>query len=183
MRVELSDGASYLWQCDHVLQWLQDSILCVHEQIGRPLEVTDTPHDRSRFLQCASIGFKSAWSEGIVVIAADHQALIDSNPAGKFTPTWIGELANLVVGRLKNEFWRRGAGWGHLGLPTIMNAHFMPPLQAAGEEPAALAFRDADGGYFCAWIAGMMSPDFDCQDSEPAKDQEMPIEPGGILMF
>jgi hypothetical protein len=108
-----------------------------------------------RFLLCGIIGFTSKQVRGALVLATTSEPLERTNPAASPSHRdWICELANQLLGRVKNQMLSRGVEIFPSTPIALRGEHLSPVLQ---QRLVAELFT-AEGGVVCVWM--------DCEFSE-----------------
>lgn len=90
---------------------------------------------------CGILGFTGDGVHGAIVLVASSELLAASCPVqGPASRDWVGELANQLVGRLKNHLILYGVDIS-LGTPTILRGHEVRPIA----DTQTIAFRGPAG--------------------------------------
>jgi CheY-specific phosphatase CheX len=137
--------------------------------------VADPP--RAARQLCGILGFTGERLCGSVIVAASEAAIAESNPlADGATRAWTAELTNQLVGRFKNELFRRGAEVA-MSIPVVLTATQLMPLPQAQVVPVELAVGT---GVVALWLEIEAQPDLFLV--EPAEATEVAAE-GEAMMF
>jgi hypothetical protein len=101
------------------------------------------------FLYCGVVGFSGAQMRGSLLLATTRE------PLGRTSPTtdasfreWIAELANQLIGRVKNKLIARGVTL-HLSTPIVLRGEHLAPITRTELVPCL--FR-CEGGVVCVWF-------------------------------
>lgn len=122
-------------------------------------------------------GFGGTSFTGHVILGASEVVLTESNGTGSSCEDWMAELANQLLGRIKNRLMRRG-----------INVHRVPPIVVkgscvalAGSHEGEIPLRLADGRTgVLIWVDSEPAVDPAPSSDEPA--EEVPSE-GEVLLF
>lgn len=156
----------------------QLSIECAHEMLrdlGIDVAIVPDVPLGVELVQCSVVAFYSDLLRGNVVVAASTRRL-SALGAMEDSP-WTGELANQLLGRIKNRLLRYGVD-AALGVPVTLNGRFVRiELRShQGRPPEVFAVED---GYVTFWI------DVECEPSLELEEQ--PLEDcaveGGFVAF
>jgi CheY-specific phosphatase CheX len=100
-------------------------------------------------LFCGVVGFSGEQMRGTLLLATSR------GPLGRTTPTtdsslreWIAELANQLLGRVKNQLLARSVTL-HMTTPIVLRGEHIAPLSRAELVPYTF---ECDGGYVCVWF-------------------------------
>ena len=100
---------------------------------------------------CAVIGFSGTWIAGALMIAADPEPIQKSRPVPDTTDRdWIAELANQLLGRVKNKL----LGYGvevYATTPIVLRGERITPLGMHGSLPGVI-FETPGGGRVTVWV-------------------------------
>lgn len=130
---------------------VSEACIGLFEDYSLPLLRTTTgPLDGdSELLYCGVVGFSGEQMRGSLLLATSRE------PLGRTSPTtdasfreWIAELANQLLGRIKNKLIPRGVTL-HLSTPIVLRGHHLAPIPRA--ELVPFVFR-CEGGYVCVWF-------------------------------
>lgn len=128
----------------------------------------------------ALTGFCSEDVRGTLVLACAEGPLRASNPTGSTSPRdWIGELANQLLGRVKNDLLCRNIELVTIP-PTVVSGQHVHPVLSSSPGFHPVLMKSADGGLVCLWIEAEVSPRFQLKD--PASNPDIP-EPGEVMLF
>jgi CheY-specific phosphatase CheX len=141
-------------------------------------ESLDAPPSAERLI-CGILGFTGEHLCGSVVLSAAHDAVACSNPIGDgATRGWVAELTNQLVGRFKNELFRRGVDVA-MSVPVVLTATQLTPVTDA--TPACLhVSKGALSGSVTIWLE--IEAEADLVLSEPTNDTAIAAE-GESFMF
>ena len=129
-----------------------------------------------RFLLCGIVGFTAKNLRGVLVLAATKEPLELTNPTSTTHRDWVCELANQLLGRVKNRILLRGVELYASTPVALRGEHLLPILQ---QNPVAEVFT-ADRGVVCVWL----DCDFDDAFAFPENpDVIPPIEEGAMVLF
>jgi hypothetical protein len=136
--------------------------------------VSDLMVDRP-FLLCGVIGFTSKHMRGALVLASTNEPLEQTSPDESTSHRdWICELANQLLGRVKNQLLSRKVEVYASTPIALRGEHLSPVLQ---QRLVAELFT-ANGGVVCVWMdcefdAGFELPDATVEDAAPVPEGEM----------
>ncbi|HEX3777047.1 MAG TPA: hypothetical protein VHV51_21385 [Polyangiaceae bacterium] len=131
-----------------------------------------------QFLLCGIIGFTSRQLRGALVLATTREPLELTNPAASQSHRdWICELANQLLGRVKNQMLRRGVEIFASTPIALKGEHLSPILQ---QRLIAELFI-AGGGIVCVWMDCEFDPGFELPES--AVFEAAPVSEGETLLF
>src|SRR5450432_972846 len=109
------------------------------------------------FLLCGILGFTSKCMRGALVLSTTREPLERTNPAANPSHRdWICELANQLLGRVKNQMLYRGVEIFASTPIARRGEHLSPILQ---QRLVAELFI-ADGGVVCVWMDCEFDEDF-----------------------
>jgi hypothetical protein len=114
-----------------------------------------SPRDRSDFpateqlAVCGVMGFGGKSMRGALVLATTREPLEQTNPNGFGSQRdWVCELANQLMGRVKNRLVARGVEI-HLATPAGLSGENLSPSPDKLRAPQVFA---AANGFVCVWI-------------------------------
>ena len=106
------------------------------------------------------IGFAGKEISGTLVLGATREPLERSKPVTSSERDWIAELANQLLGRIKNKVLRRGIEFYAMPPAVVSGAHLAPVVSRPDFRPCVFA---TPGGVVCLWIEinmrGELHPD------------------------
>jgi CheY-specific phosphatase CheX len=102
------------------------------------------------------VGFSGPGIRGASILAASESPIARSNPAGGSLADWIAELANQLVGRIKNQLLLNGADV-YATTPIVLPGDHVAPMRRAEITPLVFS---ADGGNVFVWIELETKADF-----------------------
>lgn len=108
---------------------------------GVDVEVAAAGESPDASWRCGLLGFSGDRARGSIVLVASPAILAGSSPLSDPHRDWVGELANQLVGRLKNHLLRYDVEIS-LGTPTVLGGHTVTP----GAETECLWFDGPHGG-------------------------------------
>lgn len=127
------------------------------------------------FLLCGVIGFTSKHMRGALVLASTNEPLEQTSPDQATSHRdWICELANQLLGRVKNQLLSRKVEIYASTPISLRGEHLSPVLQ---QRLVAELFT-ASGGVVCVWMdcefdAGFLLPAGAIEDAEPVPEGDM----------
>jgi len=131
-----------------------------------------------QFLLCGIIGFTSKHMRGALVLATTREPLERTNPAANPSHRdWICELANQLLGRVKNQMLCRGVAIFASTPIALRGEHLSPILQ---QRLVAELFT-ADGGVVCVWMDCEFDEGFELPES--GEFEAAPVSEGEALLF
>jgi hypothetical protein len=123
------------------------------------------------------IGFAGRDISGTLVLGATQEPLERSKPPAASERDWIAELANQLLGRIKNKVLRSGIDFYAMP-PAVVSGHHLAPVTSRPDfRPWVFA---TPGGVVCLWIELSTSPELH-PDSQ-LTEAEIPAE-GDIILF
>jgi hypothetical protein len=134
-------------------------------------------HAEEHFLLCGVIGFTSKHLRGALVLACTREPLERTNPG--INPShrdWICELANQLLGRVKNQMLDRNVEIYQSTPVALRGDHLAPVFQ---QRLVAELFT-AEGGVICVWMdcefdEGFAIPEASVCDAAPLSEGEMSL--------
>jgi len=128
---------------------------------------------------CGVMGFGGKQMRGALVLATTREALEQTNP-GNFGSQrdWVCELANQLVGRVKNRLLLLGVEI-LLATPAGLSGENLCPTPAKLRSPQIFA---AARGFACVWIDCEFADGFELPAVPPA-GIEAPVAEGDTVMF
>lgn len=129
-----------------------------------------------KLLLSAVIGFTGPGLRGTFILASTEMALRDSNPTNGSLRDWMAELANQLVGRVKNSLLRAGAEV-YVTTPVVMRGEHLAPLPRFVLQPQAFIAKDR--GKVFLWVEVEAAPDFSLSRTPGPP----PVEEGTTLFF
>lgn len=109
---------------------------------------------------CAVLGFTGDL-RGAAILATPTRCLETTSQGGD-SRAWIGELANQLVGRVKNALLRHGVEIV-LSTPVILRGERLAPINTMSELPSMF---DSTAGQICLWFDFEATPDLQWSDAE-----------------
>lgn len=94
------------------------------------------------------VGFSGPGLRGASILAASEMPIARSNPVDGSLADWIAELANQLVGRIKNQLLLNGADV-YATTPIVLPGDHIAPMRRADITPLVFS---ADGGNVFVWI-------------------------------
>jgi len=155
----------------------RDSCKSLFEAYGVGLQDVDPGTTGTDTLLLGSvIGFTGPALRGTCILAATELPISHSNPVPGSLRNWMAELANQLVGRIKNQLLTRGAEV-YVTTPVVMKGEHLAPLPRFVLKPMAF---DADrGGTVLLWVEVEADPNFRFSSSPP----DPPASEGETLLF
>jgi hypothetical protein len=138
---------------------------------GEALEV-------ERFLLCGVIGFTAKHMRGALVLATSREPLDRTRPnAGPSHRDWICELANQLLGRVKNQMLSRAVEIFPSTPIALRGEHLSPVL----EQSLVAELFTTERGAVCVWMECEFDEGFEIADPTPC--EVPPIAEGGAIFF
>lgn len=138
---------------------------------------SDTLADRP-FLLCGVIGFTAKQMRGALVLASTNEPLERTSPDESTSHRdWICELANQLLGRVKNQLLNRHVQIFASTPVALRGDHLSPVLQ---QRLVAELFT-ASGGIVCVWMDCEFDPGFELPDT--TVEDAAPVPEGDMLLF
>lgn len=143
------------------------------------------PRGRNEFpspeqlVHCGVMGFGGRELRGALVLAATREPLEHTNPgAATLQGDWMCELANQLMGRVKNRLLTLGVEI-HLATPAGLSGENLAPSPAMLRSPQVFA---AANGFVCVWIDCEMAEGFELPTAI-SPEAEAPMLEGDALLF
>lgn len=139
---------------------VSESCLSLFEHYALPLKRVKegTLTEDADLLFCGVVGFSGEQMRGTLLLATSRE------PLGRTSPTtdaslreWIAELANMLLGRIKNRLITHGVTL-HLSTPIVLRGQHISPVTRAELVPYLFS---CDGGYVCVWMDAELQPGVD----------------------
>ncbi|MET0386533.1 MAG: chemotaxis protein CheX [Polyangiales bacterium] len=109
-------------------------------------------------LYCGVVGFSGDQLRGAVLLATSREPLGRTSPSSDSSlREWIAELANQLLGRIKNRLLPRGVTI-HLSTPIVLRGAHIAPVSRSELVPYAFS---CDGGNVCVWFDSEIAPGVD----------------------
>ena len=123
------------------------------------------------------IGFTGRHIAGTLVVGATKEPIEASQPPNSTSRDWVAELANQLLGGVKNRVLSHGIEFYAVPPTVVSGAHLAPVTSRSNFEPVTFSCA---GGIICLWIEIEVS---DPYLLSPATDAaEIPDE-GDVLLF
>ena len=145
---------------------VSESCISLFEDYSLPLRRVTTGQvddEDAELLYCGVVGFSGEQMRGSLLLATSRE------PLGRTSPTndasfreWIAELANQLLGRVKNKLIPRGVTL-HLSTPIVLRGQHLAPIPHATLVP--FAFR-CEGGFVCVWFDAELAQGVDLSQVE-----------------
>jgi CheY-specific phosphatase CheX len=100
------------------------------------------------------VGFSGPGIRGTCILAASEEPITRTNPVQGSGRDWIAELANQLVGRIKNQLLSRGAEV-YVTTPVVLRGEHLAPLPTFALPP--LSFGTDRGNVF-VWVEFETAP-------------------------
>src|SRR5882724_10168205 len=143
------------------------------------------PRDRSDFpateklAVCGVMGFGGKSLRGALVLATTREPLEHTKPdAFGSQRDWVCELANQLMGRVKNKLLTLGVEV-LLATPAGLSGENLSPPPSKLRAPQVFA---AASGFVCVWIDCEYADGFELPSSPP-RDLEPPVAEGDAVLF
>jgi CheY-specific phosphatase CheX len=103
----------------------------------------------TELLFCVVVGFTGDQIRGSILLATTREPLGRTAPVNDTSfREWIAELANQLLGRIKNKLVRRGVVL-HVSTPVVLRGVHLTPLTRTDLKPIVF---DCDDGCVCVWL-------------------------------
>lgn len=146
---------------------------------GVTLTGTTDPPGGDGFALCGVIGFSTDGAGGMLMLAVSGEPFGASAPIGAGPRrAWIAELANQLLGRVKNRALAHGATLT-LATPLVLRGQHLAPVPRVELEPHQ--FRASTGGHVCLWFEVETDDGF-ALSAQPA-DVSGAVHEGDALLF
>lgn len=136
----------------------EDACKSLFEAYGVSLRAID-PHtaiDQNALLS-GVIGFSGPSIRGTCILAATSKPIMESNPVGSSPRDWIAELANQLIGRIKNRLLEEGVEV-YVTTPVVLRGEHLAPMPRLALLPQLFT---TEGGNVFVWIEVETDPDFE----------------------
>jgi hypothetical protein len=131
-----------------------------------------------RFLLCGIIGFTAKQLRGALVLATTREPLDRTNPdASPSHRDWICELANQLLGRVKNQMLSRGVEIFPSTPIALRGEHLSPVL----EQSLVADLFTAERGVVCVWMDCEFDEGFEIPEATACNVP--PISEGEAVLF
>jgi Chemotaxis phosphatase CheX len=130
---------------------------CVDLFSDQGITISSTPDERSNhnLAFCGVIGFTGNDLRGSLLLACSREPLILGGNTEHDIRDWIAELANQMIGRIKNRLMALGTVI-YYSTPIILRGEHLAPLE---HQPRPQLFH-ANGGIVSVWFDVDAGPDF-----------------------
>lgn len=135
------------------------------------------PLDVERFLLCGVIGFTSKKMRGALALATTEEPLELTNHTKTTHRDWICELANQLLGRVKNQLLMRGIEI-FPSIPFALRGDHLSPVIQQG---LVSELFTAERGVICVWVDCEFDDDFTLP--ETGECATPPLPEGDLLLF
>ena len=102
-----------------------------------------------RLALSAVIGFTGDNARGTLLIGLNQGLIDQTNPTGGAARDWVSELANMLLGRMKNQLLRYGVEV-YVTTPLVLRGEHIAPV-SSGSDLAPHRF-DAEHGTLLVWL-------------------------------
>ena len=129
---------------------------------------------------CGVMGFAGKQVRGALVLAATKEPLERTNPGNQQSQRdWICELANQLLGRVKNRLLLRDVEI-LLATPTALRGDNLCPITARIRAPQV--FAASGGGFVCVWIDFELAMGFEIP-AAPLPGIQAAVSEGETVLF
>jgi hypothetical protein len=97
---------------------------------------------------CGVIGFTGPRCRGVLLLAVTEGPLRQSNPTEAPLRSWIAELSNQLLGRIKNRLLRHGLELS-ASTPIVLHGSHLAPMSRRNFQPVLFS---GGGGYVGTWL-------------------------------
>lgn len=168
---------------DILEQLTVDCLLALFEHYKLPLGETRgvTPQDiwEENFAWAGLIGFTSPQLRGSLVLAVCTEALQTIEEEPRFHRDWIQELANQLLGRIKNDLLAYGVDLSMTTPLSMRGAHLT--LEPSESQRLPQLFRTEHAGAVCVLLDAEITPGVTLERNQDAANS-CPDE-GEVIMF
>ncbi|MBM4059497.1 MAG: chemotaxis protein CheX [Planctomycetes bacterium] len=128
------------------------STTALFKAYGVPIaEIAERPPRGAHAPLCAVIGFHGQILAGALMLAADLEPVRRTRPVPSTSDRdWIAELANQLLGRVKNKLLGHGIEV-YATTPIVLRGERIAPLGGTSNVSGVL-FEARDGGRIIAWV-------------------------------
>jgi hypothetical protein len=107
---------------------------------------------------CGVVGFNGDQMRGTLLLATSEKPLGATTPSTDSSlQEWIAELANQLLGRIKNRLLSRAVTL-HLTTPIVLRGQHIAPVSHAELVPYTF---ECAGGYVCVWLDAEVAANID----------------------
>jgi hypothetical protein len=142
-----------------------------------PRQRSDFPSSDQLSL-CGVMGFGGKSLRGALVLATTREPLEHTNPGSSSQRDWVCELANQLMGRIKNRLLSVGVEI-HLATPAGLSGSNLCPTPSKLRAPQVFA---AANGFVCVWIDCEYAEGFELPTTA-LEACEPPMAEGETLLF
>lgn len=161
-------------------QVVSECCLSLFQDYSLPLRSaaqSDLEHSEE-LLYCGVLGFSGDQVRGTLMLATSEQPLGRTHPSGaESLRSWIAELSNQLLGRIKTRLLRRGVAI-HVALPVVIRGKHLSRVPSTDLQPRV--FR-CDGGLVCVWFDAEISAGTDITKLD--QNAEEPMDEGTGVLF
>jgi hypothetical protein len=163
---------------DQLLGACSHELFSAYQLETKPSQEATFPFN-DELASCAVMGFGGKLMRGSLVLMTTREPLQHTNPQGLGSDgDWVCELANQLMGRLKNRLLSLGVEI-LLATPAGLSGVNLSPTTPELRSPQLFSAAD---GFICVWIDFETSPGFELR-STPVASEEAPVAEGETILF
>jgi hypothetical protein len=159
---------------------VSECCLALFEDYALPLrrcDVSEAP-GAEPLLFCGVVGFSGEQMRGTLLLATSREPLGRTSPSNDASlREWIAELANQLLGRIKNKLLSRGVTL-HLSTPIVLRGEHIAPVGKVELTPCMFA---CEGGIVCVWFDSELAAGVDL--SQEVAPPEGVVGEGTSMLF
>jgi len=129
------------------------------------------------FLVCGVVGFTSKHVRGALALASTSEPLELTSPDLTSHRDWVCELANQLLGRVKNQLLSRKVEV-FASTPVALRGEHLSPVRQQGQVADLFI---TSGGAVCVWMDCEFEPDFELPDG--VVEEASPLSEGEMVLF
>lgn len=141
------------------------------------VETMEAYRTRAELTLVSVIGFAGREISGSLVLGTTAEPLERSKPRAASARDWIAELANQLLGRIKNKVMRQGIEFFAMPPAVVSGSHLAPVTSGADFRPWVFA---TPGGIVCLWIE--LTSALELHPDRALQAEEIPAE-GDVILF
>jgi hypothetical protein len=157
-----------------------DCCVSLFQDYSLPLKAAQTIEIESSedLLYCGVLGFSGDHIRGTLMLATSEKPLGRTHPSGaESLRSWIAELSNQLLGRIKSRLLRRGVTL-NLALPVVIRGKHLSRIPSVDLKPHSFV---CEGGLVCVWFDAELAAGLDL--SKIDESAETPLGEGTGILF
>jgi CheY-specific phosphatase CheX len=149
---------------DIIEKCVSEACITLFTDYSLPLErmTSEAAPAEHPLLFCGVIGFSGDQMRGTMLLATSKEPLGRTSPSTDASlREWLAELANQLLGRVKNRLFTHGVHL-HMSTPIVLRGEHISPVSQAELVPFSFV---CDGGVVCVWFDVDVTPGVDLTQS------------------